>query len=347
MATSVLLAFLFSSLFGRTFSSRLSMMPIIGKIVGPPAPVVITTREVINSSSPQDFANVTDSVKTKLSTVVAAQGNQVTVAGGAVNITSDGLFAAPAEEFALANGKYSVLLSDGRLASVSQTSSDLRGGLIFFRAAIQNVPVISLDDSGSLNPGNQLEVLFNSTRSYLTRVFLTQVSQAQGDVEHEQFSADKSSRSFTVQSGSPGLGSAIIDEQGNLVGLWAGSGIISSDVLQQGIQKYLADGGNFAEPQFGFSYTMVTKVDSRLLNLPEGAQVTAILKTVRGVAVASPALAAKLQTGDIITQINGSTVNEQNLAEIILEQAKPGDQVLLTLMRGKDTIKLQLTAGKE
>lgn len=347
--TSIVLAFLLSVFFGNFTASKLAGMSFFNnwKIFRPEAPIVITTREVVTSPGSQNSIDASVAAKTRLSVVVSSDNGQVTVTGGAVNITSDGLFAAPAGDFPPQFQKYSVVLSDGRISAVNQKTTDPATGLVLFRTGIQNVPVAPLGNSEQLSSGDTVVLLMNSLQAYMTKAELSRINVIQDDVEHIVFNADKSSRTFIIQSTNVPLGSAAIDSGGDVVGIWNGSSIVSSDVLQQAIKLFLSSSSGFIRPQFGFSYSLVTSADSQLLGLPEGALVTNVVKPLKNAGPLTGAYNAKLQDGDIITAINSSPVDEKNLPEAMLEQFKPGDIISLTVKRAKDTINLELIVGQQ
>jgi 2-alkenal reductase len=53
-----------------------------------------------------------------------------------------------------------------------------------------------------------------------------------------------------------------------------------------------------------------------------------------------------LQRGDIITKINGITLNQDHSYINTLFTFKPGDQVTLEVVRGNQTTQVQVTLGE-
>jgi putative serine protease PepD len=68
---------------------------------------------------------------------------------------------------------------------------------------------------------------------------------------------------------------------------------------------------------------------------------------VQSVASGSPAAAAGLKAGDVITTVNGTAVIGPSQLVADLDRLKPGDKVTLTGKRGSSTIKLTATLGSE
>ncbi len=59
----------------------------------------------------------------------------------------------------------------------------------------------------------------------------------------------------------------------------------------------------------------------------------------------SPADKAGLQVGDIITAVNGQTVDAQHALSQLIQQSKAGDTVKLTVQRGTGIQTISVTLG--
>jgi S1-C subfamily serine protease len=65
-----------------------------------------------------------------------------------------------------------------------------------------------------------------------------------------------------------------------------------------------------------------------------------------GVFVDSPADRAGMQTGDIITAINGARITRvRNVLDIVASH-KPGDEVMIEVLRDGDAMQLSLTTSE-
>lgn len=59
----------------------------------------------------------------------------------------------------------------------------------------------------------------------------------------------------------------------------------------------------------------------------------------------SPAEKAGLRVNDLVTQVNGATINENHTLTDLIRAKKPGDTVTLTVLRGAQTLKLEAVLG--
>ena len=338
---SIICAWVFDVFVGRFLTAKISTWPVLNRfhILAPQAPIVINNRETVRISDNGDLLDAANLAKSKISTVVSIAGTKITVAGTAVNLTSDGLFATGASTFS-PNGNYIVLLNDGKNALITQTSPDPATGLVFFKASLDNVPVAPLGDSSQLVSGEEILFLANSLQNFSDKFYASAITASENDIAAQLFNSDKYSRTFAAQvSGELLPGQAIVNTKGEIVGLWNGNTIISSDVVRQELDSYFNNNRQFVRPSFGFTYQIVTKAESGLLNLPEGARVI-------DVSASNPKnLATGLLAGDIITAVNDVKINQGSPLEAQLQKYKPNDQVKFTVVRSNQTLNLNIIAG--
>jgi putative serine protease PepD len=141
-------------------------------------------------------------------------------------------------------------------------------------------------------------------------------------------------------------GGPVIDAQGQVVGIidqiaTGGSGVnqgsgvgfaIPIDPVKAELSQ-LEAGNSVAHPYLGIG------LQDASIN-QQGAQ-------VQSVASGSPAAAAGLQVGDLITAFNTTAVIGPSQLVADLAALKPGDQVTITVTRGSSTLKLTATLGSE
>ncbi|HTX80284.1 MAG TPA: trypsin-like peptidase domain-containing protein, partial [Longilinea sp.] len=98
--------------------------------------------------------------------------------------------------------------------------------------------------------------------------------------------------------------------------------------------------GYVAHPYLGISYQPISPDIAAAYNLPAqwGAYITKVTAN-------SPASGANLQTGDIITAINGTALDESHTYLNTLFSYKPGEQVTLDLIRNSQTMQVKVTLG--
>ncbi len=118
------------------------------------------------------------------------------------------------------------------------------------------------------------------------------------------------------------------------------------------LSDQLISKGTVSRPYFGITYQMITPalVGSTTFggqNVPavEGAWITGSRGTT-GVVSGSPADKAGLKDNDVITAIDGITLNDNNPLVSVMLAYKPNDTIKLTVQRGNQTLTLNLTLAE-
>lgn len=106
----------------------------------------------------------------------------------------------------------------------------------------------------------------------------------------------------------------------------------------QTIATRLISDGRVVYPFFGITYQTINWQNAAQGNLPvdNGVYITEI-------SPGGPAEAAGMLTGDIVTAIDGVAVDEQNAFAEVLFLHQPGDTVTVDVLRGEQSITVQLT----
>ena len=138
-------------------------------------------------------------------------------------------------------------------------------------------------------------------------------------------------------------GGALVNSKGEVIGINTakynssmaeGMGYaIPSNQIKPTVESLLETG---TQPQ---PYIGITGTNASLYNLEVGALVLEVKDN-------SPAAAAGLKSGDIITQFNGKTIKDMDSLLNAMDSSDIGKKVDLTVVRdNKDKIKLQLTVA--
>jgi S1-C subfamily serine protease len=338
---AILLGWVFNVFVGRFLMAKVSTWPLLNKfkILSPQAPIVINNRETVRVSDSGDIAAAANDIKSKISSIALVNGPSITFSGSAINLTSDGSFVTGATSFKTKpTGVYYVVLNDGTFAKITQQATDSATSLVFFKAPLSGIPVANLAASKDVAVGDKVLFAEDSLQEFNIKTVVASVSQSQGDLEAQIYQTDFPSRSFIASPDQVlASGEAVINSNGDVVGIWNGSALVSSDVLKQAMNLYFNNPQSIVRPSFGFSYSIITKSDSQLVGLPEGAEVKALQ-------TGSAASVSGLEINDVITSLNGQTINEAQPLEPMLEQFKPGDKLALTVLRKGQTVNLTLPA---
>ncbi len=343
IAAAVLTGWLFNIFPGRFLAAKLSTWPLLNRwqILSPQAPIVINNRETVRVEGSGDVLQAAGSVKSKISTLVeiSRMTGSLLAVHSAVNLTSDGSFVTAESSFHNNNAFY-VVLNDGRQTRVTRTSLDPATSLVFFKADLDNVPVANLAGSKDLSAGDKVIFVQNSLQNYYNRIFAEDVNFSESDVAGRTFKSDYPGRGFGAAAGQPlANGEAVVNTNGDIVGIWNGDEIVSSDVLKQAAGLYFNNQQKISRPSFGFNYSIITKNEASLTNSLQGAKVLQV-------APGSPVQKAGLVAGDLISAVDSHPINENSTLEEILEKYKPGDKLTIIVTRKNQAVNLNLVAGE-
>lgn len=139
-------------------------------------------------------------------------------------------------------------------------------------------------------------------------------------------------------------GGPLLDSSGRVIGvntaIAAGAQnvgfAIPINVVKETIDQFRKT-GEFTRPFLGVRYFMISKEAAVLNEIPQGAY-------VREVVPGSPADAAGVKPGDVITKFGGEVVQGEDRAlAVFINKHKVGDEVELEIWRGGETLKLSAT----
>ena len=147
-------------------------------------------------------------------------------------------------------------------------------------------------------------------------------------------------------------GGALVNDKGELIGInsviesYSGSssgvGFAIPVNYAMNIAKQIIDGKTPVHPYLGVTLTSVNALSARQndLSVSEGAQVVEV-------ADGGPADNAGIQKGDIVTKIDDTEVSSADSLIIAMRTYEVGDKVTLTVVRGKDEKKIEVTLGSD
>ena len=147
-------------------------------------------------------------------------------------------------------------------------------------------------------------------------------------------------------------GGALVNDHGELIGInsviesYSGSssgvGFAIPVNYAMNIAQQIIDGKTPVHPYLGVTLTSVNALSARKDNLSvnEGARVVEV-------AEGGPAAEAGIKADDIITKIDDTAVNSADSLIIAMRTYEVGDKVNLTVVRGKEEKKIEVTLGSD
>lgn len=346
LVLTVALSLLVNIFAGPWISAKLSSLTLFEKyrILNPQAPIVISKREEPKAGDPTDMQGAVNKVKSRLSSVATVSGNNVNITGSAINLSADGYFLTvqsaltPTKDSSPVIQEY-IILNNGQKAQITQAWGETGTNLVIVKADLSNVSVAEFGSSEGLTTAQKIGFVHSSDLTSGSAFFQESfVTSTQNDNKGKVFNSDSPARVFGAQAvGGLMFGEAVINIEGKFVGIWDGKAIVSSDVANDTVKTFFANGQTLiSRPQFKFSYRNIGSLESELFQIPGGALVTSV----------DPAGASQvggLKVGDSITAVGGQPIGDETSLEEVLQSRKPGEAVGFTVVREKKLITITIT----
>ncbi|MGE5140518.1 MAG: S1C family serine protease [Rudaea sp.] len=244
--------------------------------------------------------------------------------------------------------KIEVVFSDGSRATAKLVGSDSLSDLAVLQVSGKVPAFLSLGDSSALQLGETVIAIGSPLGSYRGSVTVGVVSGVNRSVQ----GADQEGLIQTDAAINHGnSGGPLLNLAGQVIGINTlvvqntnngdiaeGLGFAIPSNIVSAVSKQLIAGGKVQYPFVGVTYQPVTPESASVLNLTVQSGVL-----VSQVTSGSPASKAGIQQNDVITAIDGVKIDESHSLRSILFQHKPGDKVTMTVLRGSQTLSLQVT----
>src|SRR3989344_5705793 len=233
-----------------------------------------------------------------------------------------------------------VLLNDKREFTGKVVGTDPKSDLAVIKINAKNLPMVPWGDSDKLEVGEYVLAIGNpfGLNQTVTQGIVSAVGRANvGIADYEDFIQ-------TDAAINPGnSGGALVNARGQLVGIntaifsrsggYMGIGFAVPSNMTRAVMDSLIKGGKVVRGWLGVSIQDVTPDLAKQFGLKDsrGALVSEIIPD-------SPAAAAGIQSGDIITMFNGKTVDSTSILRNTVAQTPVGRTVKVELLREKKTV---------
>ncbi|MHB1414048.1 MAG: S1C family serine protease [Chloroflexota bacterium] len=255
-------------------------------------------------------------------------------------------------------GSLLISLPDGRTFEGKVVGADALTDLAVVKVDAANLPVAELGESSELQVGEWVVAIGNALGLPGGPTVTVGVVSALGRTVQEP-GADGAFLFDLVQTDAPinpgNSGGPLVNLAGQVIGInTLVAGQAETGVPAQGIgfaigmstAKPIADQlvrtGRVVHPYMGIRYQPLNPIIARQLGIQERYGVL-----IGEVAPSSPAAKAGLKVDDVITQIDGQTLEGESALAEIVNNHKPGDTITLTVIRDGQKMTVKLTLGEQ
>jgi serine protease Do len=309
--------------------------------------------------------NITDAVAKVAPAVVTVVGTipgqmtffgptgDQTVSGSGVFIDQSGYLLT--NNHVVANTKaVTIVLSDGSQEKATIVGTDQYSDIAVLKTDGKVPAVASLGNPDVLKPGETVIAIGSPLGDFKNTVTVGVVSATGRSIDSGQGYAIEGLIQTDAAINHGNSGGPLVNLAGQVIGINTlivrgdNSGAVAEGLgfaipvnTAQAVAEQIMQKGYFARPNLGIRYQQVTPDIAAAYNLPAqwGVYVTQV-------AAGSPAAKAGLQQGDILTQLGDTALDETHAYINTLFKYKPGDQVTVTLVRGSQSLQVQVTLGE-
>ena len=248
----------------------------------------------------------------------------------------------------------SIVLSDGSEQKATIVGTDPYSDIAILKTDGKVPAVAALGNSDVLNPGESVIAIGSPLGNFKNTVTVGVVSATGRSIDtgNGYQIEDLIQTDAAINHGNSG--GPLVNLAGEVIGINTlivrntGSGDVAEGLgfaipvnTAQAVAQQIIQKGYFARPYLGISFQPINPDIALRYNLPSqwGVYITRVSS-------GSPASQAGLQEGDIITKVGDVTLDETHSYVNTLFTFKPGDQINLEVVRGNDTVQVQVTLGE-
>lgn len=267
-------------------------------------------------------------------------------------ISSEGLIVTNKHVVADTTAKYKVIIGKDEEAEVVNIYRDPVNDLAILKVNKTNLVPVELGDSDKLKVGQTVIAIgtaLGEFRSTVTKGVISGLGR--GIVAGSGLSGSEKLDNViqTDAAINPGnSGGPLFDSSGKVIGVNVAVSqsaqsigfALPINIVKESIDTFSST-GQFERPYLGVVYAMITKESALQNSVPAGAY-------VQGVVTGGPAEKAGIKAGDIIIEVNGKKIVEENIVlASYVNKMKIGESVKLKVWRDKSELEFTLVLEKK
>ncbi len=247
-----------------------------------------------------------------------------------------------------------IVLSNGNQEKASIVGTDQYNDIAVLKAAGTVPAVATLGNSDLLKPGDTAIAIGSPLGDFKNTVTVGVISATGRSIDTGQGYQIQGLIQTDAAINQGNSGGPLVDLAGEVVGVNTlivrntGTGAVAEGLgfaipidTAQAVAKQIIQNGHASHPYLGLGYQPIAPDVASAYNLPVqwGVYITQV-------AANSPASAAGLQQGDIITKMGDVPMDETHSFLNTLYTFKPGDQITLTVLRNGQSMQVQVKLGE-
>jgi serine protease Do len=241
-----------------------------------------------------------------------------------------------------------VTLNDRRILPAKVVGSDPLTDLAVLKVSASDLPSVPWGDSTTLRPGQTVLAFGNpfGLRFTVTRGIVSALNRPNPSATDRRKPGEFIQTDAAINPGNSG--GPLVDARGEVIGIntflisgsgsFSGAGFAIPAQIVRPTVDTLIKYGKVSHGYMGIGIVDVTPENSKFFDVKkaEGALVTQVEPN-------SPGAKAVLKTGDVITGLDGQTVNDAGELQVQVGQKRPGTTIDLEVVRDGKSMKVPVT----
>jgi serine protease Do len=248
-----------------------------------------------------------------------------------------------------------VILADGSQQNAAVVGTDPYADLAVLKADGPVPAVATLGNSDALEPGETVIAIGSPLGDFKNSVTVGVISATGRSIDTGQGYNIENLIQTDAAINQGNSGGPLVNLAGEVIAIntlvvrSSNSGAVAEGLgfaipanTAEAVAGQIITTGRFSRPYLGLQVQPITPNISRMYNLPVeyGAYITAI-------GPGSPAEQAGLQTGDIVTRLGDTALDDTNSYINVLFRYKPGESVAIAFVRNGSQMETQVTLGEK
>ena len=241
-----------------------------------------------------------------------------------------------------------VTLSNRRIMKAKLVGTDPLTDLAVLKVDGKDMTSVPWGDSKDIRPGQTVLAFGNpyGFRFTVTRGIVSAVNRPNPDASDARKPGQFIQTDAAINPGNSG--GPLVDSRGEVIGIntflispsgsFSGMGFAIPTMIVRPTVETLIRDGKVNHGRIGIGIADVTPENAKFFD-----DSTAAGGVVTQVEPDSPGAKAGLETGDVITEIDGQKVNDAGELQVMVGQKQPGTKVNLTVLRGGKTMQVPVT----
>jgi S1-C subfamily serine protease len=319
---------------------------LVIKVVDRATPSVVTVSMIKTQTIFNPFMNMFDNLG------VASTKNIEQDIGTGFIISEDGLIVTNKHVVSDTTAKYKVIVGKNEEAEVVNVYRDPINDLAILKINKTGLSPVELGNSDDLKVGQTVIAIGTALGEFRSTVTKGVISGLGRGIVAGSGLLGTEKLDNVIQTDAainPGnSGGPLFDSQGRVIGVnvaisQSGQSIgfaLPINIVKESIDIF-GSTGQFERPYLGVIYAMITKESALLNEVPAGAY-------VQNVITGSPAEKGGIVVGDIVVEIDGKKIVEENIVlASYVNRMKIGDEVKIKVWRDKKEVELKILLEKK